>query len=223
MKIKFFLIGLTILAFAHGASAQTFVHPGLLHTEADFNRMKTKVELGAQPWLSGWQALTSNGYSQLGATPRAVAEVTRPGNVAQMYIDIYRTYQCALRWKVSGDTRYADQAVVFLNAWSSTITSLTGNADRFLAAGLHGFQWANAGEIMRTYPGWASADLARFQNMLLNIFYPLNKSFLYGYNGGQPHNGAAVTNYWSNWDLCNIASMQAIGVFWTGPTFTTRR
>jgi len=189
------------------AAAQEFVHPGLLHTEADFDRMRTKVNLGAEPWLSGWNALTSHGYSQLGASPRPLAEVTRPGNVAQMYIDIYRAYQCALRWKVSGDTRYADQTVVFLNAWSSTMTSLTGNADRFLAAGLHGYQWANIGEIMRTYPGWAPADIARFQSMLLTLFYPMNRDFLAN------HNGAAITNYWANWDLCNMASMLAIGVF----------
>ncbi|MES2438018.1 MAG: LamG-like jellyroll fold domain-containing protein [Verrucomicrobiota bacterium] len=205
--IRVLLAGLMILAFPQRASAQTFVHPGLLHTEADFNRMRTKVELGAQPWLSGWQALTNHGYSQLGATPRPLATVIRPGNVAQMYIDIYRTYQCALRWKVSGDTLYADQAVTFLNAWSSTMTGLTGNADRFLAAGIHGYQWANIGEIMRTYPGWAPADMARFQNLLVTIFYPMNHDFLVN------HNGAAITNYWSNWDLCNIASMQAIGVF----------
>ncbi|MES2925104.1 MAG: LamG-like jellyroll fold domain-containing protein [Verrucomicrobiota bacterium] len=205
--IRLLLAGLMILAFAPRASAQTFVHPGLLHTEADFNRMKAKVDLGAQPWLSGWQALTSHGYSQLGAAPRPLATVIRPGNVAQMYIDIYRTYQCALRWKVSGDTNYADQAVTFLNAWSSTMTGLTGNADRFLAAGIHGYQWANAGEIMRTYPGWAPADMARFQNLLVTIFYPMNHDFLVN------HNGAAITNYWSNWDLSNIASMQAIGVF----------
>ncbi|MEO7099565.1 MAG: LamG-like jellyroll fold domain-containing protein [Luteolibacter sp.] len=202
-----FFAGLMILAFSHRASAQTFVHPGLLHTAADFNRMKTKVDQSAQPWLSGWNALIGDGYSQLGATPRATAEVSRPGNVAQMYIDIYRTYQCALRWKVSGDTRYADQAVTFLNAWSSTMTTLTGNADRFLAAGIHGYEWANAGEIMRTYPGWAPADMARFQNLLVTIFYPMNHDFLTN------HNGAAITNYWSNWDLCNIASMEAIGVF----------
>jgi hypothetical protein len=57
-------------------------------------------------------------------------------NFTQMYIDIARTYQLALRWKVSGDIAYAGQAVVFLNAWSSTMTTLTGNADRFLAAGI---------------------------------------------------------------------------------------
>lgn len=196
-----------ILALAPRASAQAFVHPGLLHTEADFDRMRTKVNASAQPWLDGWNALTSNGYSQLGATPRAVEEVTRPGNVAQMYIDIYRTYQCALRWKVSGDTRYADQAVTFLNAWSTNMKYLTGNADRFLAAGIHGYEWANAAEIMRTYPGWAPADIAKFQNLLVTVFYPMNHDFLVN------HNGAAITNYWSNWDLCNMASMMAIGVF----------
>ncbi|MES2477144.1 MAG: LamG-like jellyroll fold domain-containing protein [Verrucomicrobiota bacterium] len=205
--IRLLLAAVMALTLTPRASAQTFVHPGLLHTEADFIRMKTKVDLGAQPWLSGWQALTGNGYSQLGATPRPLETVIRPGNVAQMYIDIYRSYQCALRWKVSGDTRYADQVVTFLNAWSSTMTGLTGNADRFLAAGIHGYQWANVGEIMRTYPGWAPADMARFQNLLVTIFYPMNHDFLVN------HNGAAITNYWSNWDLCNIASMQAIGVF----------
>ncbi len=92
-----------------------------------------------------------------------------------MYIDIARAYQLALRWKVSQDTRYADLAVVFLNEWSSTLTTLTGNADRFLAAGIYGYQFANAAEIMRTYEGWAAADFARFQNMMLTVFYPLNQ------------------------------------------------
>jgi hypothetical protein len=205
--LLFSLLSVILLSLAPRVSAQAFVHPGLLHTEADFDRMRTKVNLGAQPWLSGWNALTGNGYSQLGAYPRAVEEVTRPGNVAQMYIDIYRAYQSALRWKVSGDTRYADQAVLFLNAWSSTMKYLNGNADRFLAAGIHGYQWANVGEIMRTYPGWAAADVERFQNLLLTVFYPKNHDFLVN------HNGAAITNYWSNWDLCNMASMLAIGVF----------
>ncbi|SEF25857.1 LamG-like jellyroll fold domain-containing protein [Variovorax sp. NFACC27] len=191
------------------AQARKFVHPGLLHTEADFERMRQKVAAQAQPWLEGWNALTSNGRSQLGATPRPLATVIRGGddsNFAQMYIDIARAYQLALRWKVSQDTRYADLAVVFLNAWSSTMTTLTGNSDRFLAAGIYGYQFANAGEIMRSYEGWAASDFARFQNMMLTLFYPLNHSFLLD------HNGSEITNYWANWDLCNIASMLAIGV-----------
>ncbi|AGU47882.1 alginate lyase-like protein [Variovorax paradoxus B4] len=189
--------------------ARKFAHPGLLHTEADFERMRLKVAANAQPWLAGWNALISNGRSQLGATPRPLATVIRGGdgqNFAQMYIDIARTYQLALRWKVSGDTRYADLAVVFLNAWSSTLTSIEGNADRFLAAGIYGQQFANAAEIMRSYAGWAASDLARFQNMMLTVFYPLNHSFLVN------HNGSEITNYWANWDQCAMGSILAIGV-----------
>lgn len=189
--------------------ARKFAHPGLLHTEADFERMRAKVAANAQPWLDGWNALKGSGRSQLGATPRPLATVIRGGdgqNFAQMYIDISRAYQLALRWKVSEDTRYADLAVVFLNAWSSTLTSIEGNADRFLAAGIYGHQFANAAEIMRSYPGWAASDFARFQNMMLTVFYPLNHSFLVN------HNGSEITNYWANWDQCTLASILAIGV-----------
>jgi hypothetical protein len=76
-----------------------------------------------------------------------------------------------------GDTAYADLAVAFLNAWSSTPTALDGDADRFLSAGIYGFQWANAAEIMRGYPAWAAADFAAFQNMMLTIFYPMSHQF----------------------------------------------
>jgi len=191
------------------AATRIFLHPGLLHTEADFARMRTKVAANAQPWLSGWEKLLASGRSQLGTAPRPLETVIRGGdgqNFAQLYIDVARTYQLALRWKVSGDTRFADQAVVFLNAWSSTMKTLTGNADRFLAAGIYGYQFANAAEIMRTYSGWAPADLARFQKLMLDVFYPLSHHFLVN------HNGAHITNYWANWDQCNLAAVLAIGV-----------
>ncbi|SFV11189.1 LamG-like jellyroll fold domain-containing protein [Pseudoduganella namucuonensis] len=197
-------------ARAGGAAApRVFAHPGLLHTEADFDRMRAKVAAGAQPWTNGWNALLNTGRSHLNNFPRPLVTVIRGGsgqNFAQLYIDVARAYQLAVRWKVSGDTAYADKAVQFLNAWSSTLTGITGNADRFLAAGIYGYEFANAAEIMRTYPGWAAADLARFQNMMLNVFYPLNHQFLV------QHNDAHITNYWANWDQCALASILAIGV-----------
>jgi fibronectin type 3 domain-containing protein len=188
----------------------TFVHPGLLHTQDDFDRMCNRVAHGADPWTMGFNYLTSQGYAQLGANPRPLATVIRGGtgeNYNQMIIDIDRANYLALRWKVTGDVRYADLAVVFLNSWASTMTTLTGNADRFLASGLYGFGWANVAEIMRTYPGWAAADISKFQTWLLNIYYPMQHDFLV------QHNGAYITNYWANWDLSNITGMIAIGIF----------
>jgi hypothetical protein len=54
--------------------------------------------------------------------------------------------------------RYADKAVQILNAWGSTLTSIGGDTNQSLAAGLYGYQFAADAEIMRTYSGWAAAD-----------------------------------------------------------------
>jgi hypothetical protein len=190
--------------------SKTFVHPGLLHTEEDFKRMREKVRANKSPWIEGWQKLTSSRFAQLSIKPRAVETAVRgavPGNnIVLLYMDAAAAYQTAVRWKVSGEREYAEKSVEILNAWGSKLKQVTGNSDRFLAAGIYCYQLANAAEIMRTYNGWKSSDFKRFQDMMLEVFYPMNQSFL------KNHNGAAITNYWANWDLCNIAAMQAIGV-----------
>lgn len=172
---------------------KAFVHPGLLHTEADFERMKAKVAAGERPWIDGWNRLIASRHAQLNWNPRPTEKVVRgnvPGqNVALLFNDVHAAYQLALRWKVSGDESYARKSIEIMNGWSSTLKELSGNADRFLAAGIYGYQVANAAEIMRTYPSWAKEDFARFQNMMLTIFYPMNHDFLVR------HNGAAITNY----------------------------
>lgn len=204
-----------IVVFSAPVFAKPFVHPGLLHTEADFERMKAKVAAGEEPWLSGWKKLEASGHAQLGYTPRPQETVLRGGagqNYPLLFNDIHAAYQLALRWKVSGDKKYAEKSVEILNAWSSKLKTVHGNADRFLAGGIYGYQIANTAEIMRTYRGWNPRDFARFQKMMLEVFYPLNETFLFGRNGGKDHNGAAITNYWANWDLANMASLQAIGV-----------
>jgi hypothetical protein len=169
--------------------------------------MASNVRSGAQPWQAGWNRLVANGHSQSTWKPRATATIVRGGATGQnyrvLYNDVHAAYQNALRWRVSGDTAHADTARDILNAWSATLTTVTGDADRFLAAGIYGYQFANAAALMRGYPGF---DLARFQQMMLTIFYPLNNDFL------THHNGACITNYWANWDLCNIASVLAIGI-----------
>ena len=207
---------------AEPATAGPFLHPGLLHTQTDLARIKQKVEEGAQPYLDGWNQLVNSPYSQAGWTPRATATIVRGGagdNVALLYNDAARAYQNALRWKISGSMAHGDTARDILNAWSATLTTVTGNADRYLAAGLNGYQLANAAELMRDYPGF---DVSRMQNMLLNVFYkPLNERFLIGNEYGRDHNDAFIQNYWANWDLSNMAATVAIGIFATDGTSTT--
>ena len=196
---------------ASAGENRPFVHPGLLHNDEDFRRMAAAVHAGQDPWTSGWNKLTANNHAQVAYRPRPVAIVVRghsvePENYGQLFNDIAAAYACAVRWRISGDRAYAVKAVEILNAWSATLTEIHGSSDRFLATGIYGYEIANAAEIMRTFDGWKPEDFHRFQQMMLRVFYPMNKDFL------ARHNGTAVDHYWANWDLCNMASAMAIGV-----------
>lgn len=186
---------------AHAASA----HTGLLHTAEDFARMSARVKASQQPWLAGWDALTQSSHARATWVPRPTAVVTRggsPQNYPVLYKDIHAAYQNALVWRVSGNEDHARTARDILNAWSHTLTEITGNADRYLAAGIYGYQFANAVELMRDYEGF---DLDAAASKLLSVFYPLNDQFL------REHNDAHIENYWANWDLCNMTSILSIG------------
>jgi alginate lyase len=208
------LIGFSAAAIlvATSAEADSFIHPGALHTQADFDRMKAKVAQSAQPWIGGWSVLIRNPHASLGWVPHPVEVVYRgkdglhPENYSLLFNDIAAAYALALRWKVSGDDAYADKAVAILDAWSDKLTGIGGTSDKFLASGIYGYQFANAAEIMRTYKKWPQPDFNRFRKMMLDVFYPMNHDFLVR------HNGAKVDHYWANWDLANTASMMAIGI-----------
>jgi hypothetical protein len=143
----------------------------MLHTQADFDRMAAEVRADAAPYKAGFAVLAANSHAQSTWRPNPLATVVRGGdgtNVGTLYHDVHAAYQNALRWKVTGDTAHADAARDILNAWSARLTAIDGDADRFIAAGIHGYQFANAAEIMRGYEGF---DLARLQNMMVDVFY----------------------------------------------------
>lgn len=193
--------------------AQDFIHPGILHTEADLARMRQKIAEGAEPWLTAWNNLRNSSEAQLSWGPRATETVIRGGtgdNISLMYRDVAAAYAHALIYSINGDKAHGDKAAQILNAWSSINKSVSGNADRYLAAGLNGYQFANAAELMRGYPGF---DLDRFKSYMMNVFfYPMNERFLIGNAWGAPHNDACATNYRVNWDACNMNAMIAISI-----------
>ncbi|MEU0172878.1 alginate lyase family protein [Streptomyces massasporeus] len=198
----------TALAAPADAAGAPLVHPGLLHTRTDLDRMAAKVKAGARPYCAGFAKLIANRHAQSGwrANPQAVVYrgSGSPENYRILYNDIHAAYQNALRYHVSGEKAHADTAVTILNAWSGKLTRLEGSADRFLAAGLYGYQFANAAELVRDHGDF---DLKRARELLLSVFHPLSDSFL------SHHNNAVVTNYWPNWDLTALACVLATGIF----------
>ena len=193
----------------------TLNHPCMLHTAADFDLIKEKVNASAQPWKSGWDVLVASPYASATYTPSPVATLIRgggskeepnPDNYASAYRDAAAAYQLAIRWKITGDNTYADKVVQILNAWATTCTAINGDSNKFLASGLYGYQFANAAEIVRGYTGWASADFTKFKNWMTTLWYPLAADFL------QRHNGTCSSHYWANWDVANMNTVLAIGI-----------
>jgi len=191
---------------------------GVLIPENSYGFIKSQIDNKIQPVLHTYEVLTSSSYSNPFPTnywdfPRAVETVIRGGsgdNVARLYIDVARAYQCALLWRINGSVHHGNTAANILNAWSKTLKSIGGNADRYLASGLFGYQLANISYMMKDHPLFQKEDM---KNMLLNVFYPMNERFLVGNEWGKDHNDAYISNYWANWDLCNMASVMAIGIY----------
>ena len=198
-----------VTSLAPAVFAQGFVHPGLLNNEADFERMRTKVDQGAEPWASAYKKLTSDWTGrQTNWTPHPSTKVIRGGageNFGTFANDVAVAYGSALRWKVSGDTAYADNAVKILNAWAGKLEGIGGDPNFQLVA-INGYQFANAAEIMRSYPKWAPADFAKFQKMMKNVFYPMCSDFL------KRHMGRGYSFMWANWDVLSMNCMYAVGV-----------
>ena len=198
-------------ALAATSTSPAFVHPGLLHTQADFVRMSDKVRAGAYPWNVTWLSVLSQSTASTTWTPNPTPVIYRGSDQDNWWVftqDVRAAYLNALHWKISGDVQAADCAVRIMNAWSSTLKEIwwaDGRYDGFLVAGIQGYQFANVGEIMRTYTGWKPADFARFQAMMSQIFYPMNAGI-----ADLAHPSSLAV--YSSWDLCATAAVMAIGV-----------
>ncbi|MEY2869356.1 MAG: hypothetical protein RIR01_1847 [Bacteroidota bacterium] len=197
-------------------TGRVFLHPGLLHSQADFDRMKTKVAQNQNPWISGWNRLKYNSHSSStyvmkGPVVKLIrggssTEEPDPDNYSTAFNDAAAAYQNAIAWKISGDDAYAAKAIEILNAWAATCTSISGDSNRALGAGIYGYEFANAAEIMRDSKCWSAKDFSAFKQWIVNVFYTVNYNFL------ETHWNTCNTHYWANWDLCNLASILSIAV-----------
>ena len=183
----------------------TFTHPGILHTSADLARMRSAVESRQSPVYDGYLALAAHARSQASYTVQNTGQITSWGRGPSNYqnqavADSAAAYQNALLWAVTGDRAHADKARDILDAWSASLTIVTG-ADGPLGAGLQGFKFANAAELLRHtgYDGWSDAGIARCAASFLDVWYPAVSGYMLYANG--------------NWDLTALQTILAIGVF----------
>ncbi|KAJ5917410.1 hypothetical protein N7466_010964 [Penicillium verhagenii] len=211
-KFTFLLVGLPLVL--------CFNHPGLLVSSSDVERLQEKIAAKLDPWTTCWEVLTSMDSGNVPYTPQAVSAVDRDtegdtaANAYLLWEDATAAFALALRWKVEGNTSFADAAADILTAWAGNLTSIGANDDQYLVAGLQGHELANAGELLRDYPPFKKSGLASFQAMMQKVFLEKNLYFLNHLDGSE-HN---VKHFFANWELAQVASAMAIGVLTNNQT-----
>lgn len=188
----------------------TFVHPGLLHSTDDLNRIKDLVDRQVtRPYQSYQQLLVSGKsssdytmrgpYSSLTRDASLTIDGTAGGTVKNnVESDFLAAYQNALMYKITGNEAHALKAIEILDAYSATTQSIVG-VDAELN-GLYGFMLVNAAEIMRSiYPAWPANKILQCQNMLKNVFYPVIGNFRPCAHG--------------NWDIICMKALMGIAIF----------
>jgi hypothetical protein len=178
-----------------------FVHPGVMHSLADLERMRTNVLATNAPWFMGYTNLladshSSSAYAMEGPVTTIYRDAITGTLPTAFQDDCGGAYQNALLWYLTGNPANATKAIQILDAWSSTCTSATGSDTR-LACGLQGFKFICAAEIIR-YTGapWSQAEINTCSNFVRTVILPQNRM----YGGG-------------NWGQCGAASAMAAGVF----------
>ena len=120
-----------------GLSKETFaefVHPGLLHTTEDLERIKSMVSVGKQPWYKAFESFAADPHSSLSYTmggPDAV--VTRDVNagktnagVGHLAHDSVAALQLALMYFITEQESYAVLATRILEEWAETLMIING-------------------------------------------------------------------------------------------------
>lgn len=198
--VAVYVAGLFLLPFA--TMAQPFIHPGILHSSDDLQRMKSCVAAKEEPVYAGYKLFAESPFSQYTYKMQGPMEmVGRNPTVGQSAYDndANAAHQNAIMWVITGDKRYAQKSIDIINGWSAALKSITGR-DAILMAGLGPFKMVNAAEIIRyTNAGWREEDILRTERHFREVIYPVIKDYAPFANG--------------NWDAAAIKTCMGIAVF----------
>lgn len=197
-----------------------FVHPGGIVSQQDIDRAKQLLASGNERIKTAWDILCANEYSRADIETWPVETIVRGGSGSQNYMNVARgaamAYQNALRWKIGGTRANADGAVRILMAWARGNRWVSGDTNLSLAAGIYGYELANAAELMRDYDGWSREDFEEFRQYMIRTWYNPAIDFLRRRHdtwlNARNNVGQRPGHYWSNWGLCNALCVMSIGI-----------
>jgi len=162
---------------------RTFVHPGILHTQKDFDQLAQIVKEKKGPAYDSYLLLKNNmrasaDYKMFG--PFKV--ISRDGEFAwtktKMETDFSAAYLNSIMWMVTKDPAHAKKAIQILVAYSDTLKLIPETNDAPLSAGLEGFKIVYAAEVLKyTYKDISKQQIEKITNLITGMFLPVLDKF----------------------------------------------
>jgi hypothetical protein len=189
------------------ASAQTFQHPGVLLNRSQLDFLKSQVAAKAEPFYQEFLWAKASQYGALdyhvqGPPATGIIDCgsySHPDNGCKTEdTDAAAAYVQSVLWYITGDHRYAQNAIDILNTYGRNLKGYT-NSNAPLQAAWGASKWPRTAEIIRyTNAGWKPEDVQAFAHMLTTVPLPLIEN-------GSGSNG--------NWELSMIEAVMGIAVF----------
>lgn len=208
------------------AAAITFVHPGVLNTQASLDFIRGEANNGSSSRFNDYNNTVINYInnnpmpSSYPAVVHAQANFNTPTEV-QIKGNAILAYALALRWAKTGDATYATQAKAILDGWAANFQSYdvinqpngqpTSFSQTYLEASWAAPGFVAAAEIIRYYTingvgaGWPADKQTAFEGFLNK----LKNNYI---------NHVTDMNYHNNWDVSAGYAKIAIGVYLNSQT-----
>lgn len=188
--------------------AQEFIHPGVLHTTKEMERMRQQVQEKEYPAYGSYLLLEEHKCSQADYKPEGPFQViSRDGEYrhtkSKMEADFSAAYQNALMWVITRRETHARKSLDILTAYANILTTIPETNDAPLLAGLEGFKIIYALEVLKyTYHKITDDELRNIIRMFKETFIPVLDNF---------YNRKPYTN--GNWGPIVTKTYMAAAIF----------
>ena len=197
------------------AGKNNFVHPGILHTEKDFETMRKLIRDKTNSAYGSYSLLKEHRFSQSGYRMEGPFHtISRDGEFgytkSKMENDFHAAYQNAIMWMLTKDEAHAQKSLEILTAYADSLQVIPETNDAPLLAGLEGFKIIYSMEILKhTYlptnpviPNLTRNPLQKIETMFRTVFIPVLENF---------YNRPPYTN--GNWGPIVTKTYMAAGIY----------
>ncbi len=153
--------------------------PGGMHPRVQIDYVKKQIKAKKQPFLDGYHQLLKYAATAQMHETHALIDFSVPGyyvdsanhrkNSKSLQSDSFDAYACALAYQLSGEAKYAQEAIRFLNDWAAKNTQYS-DADGSLVMSYSGTGLVMAAELLSDYKGWKQEDRQEFFIWVGNVY-----------------------------------------------------